>query len=41
VKHHVEQAVGAVIGILLLVLILLQRRRLNRHYRDEHDDQRD
>jgi hypothetical protein len=36
-KHHLEQAVGALIGILLLVLILLQRRRLNRHYRDDRD----
>jgi hypothetical protein len=34
---HLEQAVGPVIGVLLLVLILLQRRRLNRHYRDDRD----
>jgi hypothetical protein len=34
---HLEQAVGPVIAVLLLVLILLQRRRLNRHYRDDRD----
>jgi hypothetical protein len=36
-KHLLEQAVAPLIGILLLVLILLQRRRLNRHYRDDRD----
>jgi hypothetical protein len=34
---HLEQAVGPAIAILLLGLVYWQRRRLNRHFRDDRD----
>jgi hypothetical protein len=35
---HIESAVGVIVGLALLALILLQRRRMSRHMRDDQQD---